>query len=67
MARVFVTSDDESVRVEIDTNPLEETYSAVCAAHGTPVDYVAETRERFNFEDTVEVAKIHVDSHGRAS
>lgn len=59
MARIFVASDDLQVRIEIDDLALEAAYSAVCESCGQ--DVLADARERFHFEDAMQVAEIHAD------
>lgn len=65
MARIFVTSDDRCVRVEIDYNMIEDEYSAVCDSCGR--DVVAGERDRAILAEVTSMAGIHADQHGDAS
>ena len=74
MARLFVTSDDQSVRVEIDHNEIDGTYQAFCLstdhAPGATPDVIAGERVANGdhpLADVVEVVGRHVDQHGRLS
>jgi len=58
MAHIYVTSDDETIRVTI-TSDDEGAHSAVCSSCGR--ELVAGTHEQYSTEDTVETAAIHVD------
>lgn len=61
MARVIVTRDDLDLRiyVEIVYDPLNGACEAHCSEHAGSL--VSDSHEQWNFEDAVEVAKIHVD------
>lgn len=54
MARVLVTSEDGSVVIPIITDQVEGLVSATCPIHG-------EVDASYNFEDTVQVAEIHIE------
>lgn len=62
MSRVFVTDDAGLNRIEIrfDVERYSE-HHATCETCGE--DVVAEHRERWNFEDTTDVAMVHADQH----
>jgi hypothetical protein len=70
MARLFVTSDDRSVRVEIDHNEIDGTYQAFCLspdhAPGPTPDVIAGERcanGSHPLSDVVEVVSRHADQH----
>jgi hypothetical protein len=61
MAKMTVTSDDETVRVRIALEDDEEgRYGARCNLCGE-ANIVADTHEQWNLEDTANVAELHVD------
>lgn len=61
MARIFVTSDDQRVRVEITWMDETGGWFALCKECNESL--VAGTHEQFSLEDTVQAAEIHADSH----
>jgi sulfur relay (sulfurtransferase) complex TusBCD TusD component (DsrE family) len=73
MARLFVTNDNQTARVEImpdDDN--EGAYVAICVGHATGrgLDHdnlVHDTHEMWSLADTIEVASIHVDACTRCA
>jgi hypothetical protein len=65
MARLFVTNDNQTARVEIEDPVGEGIYYAACVGCG--VDLVRGARSRFNIEDSIEDASIHVDSCKRCA
>jgi hypothetical protein len=67
MARLFVTNDNQTARVEITPDDHDgASYVAICSGHttGRGLDHdnlVRDTHEMWSLEDTIEVASIHVD------
>lgn len=69
MARLFVTNDNQTARVEItpDDGGADGAWIAICTGHttGRGLDHdnlVHDTHEQWSLEDTIEVASIHVDA-----
>jgi hypothetical protein len=59
MSRLFVMNDNLTTRIEIGDPSGDGEHYAACVGCG--VDLVQGDRERFNLEDTLEVAGIHAD------
>jgi hypothetical protein len=64
MARIYVTNDTLSIRVEI-VGDGDSGHEAECDHCG--FNLVANTHEQWNFEDTVQVAELHVDRYTAAA
>jgi hypothetical protein len=60
MARVFVTSDDLTTRVEIAQDEDTGAHRAGCF-RCTAFNLVADTHAQWSIGDTIEVAGIHAD------
>lgn len=60
MARILVTNDDETTRVEVTWSDEIEGFIALCDC-GENV--AAGTHEQFSLDDTVQAAEIHADRH----
>lgn len=70
MARLFVTSNDQAVRVEIDQNEIDGTVQAFCDQATCGTDIVAGERcanGDHSLSDVVEVVSRHVDQHRSGS
>lgn len=73
MARLFVTNDNQTARVEITPDDGNEgAYVAICAGHATGYgvdanNLVHNTHEQWSLEDTIDVASMHVDACTRCA
>lgn len=68
VSRTFVTSDDETVRVELIDDNVTGEWRAYCSVHSPGYDrydpgpdLLRDSRERFNLEDAQQLAANHVD------
>jgi hypothetical protein len=73
MARLFVTNDNQTARVEITPDDHDgASYVAICSGHttGRGLDHdnlVHDSNAMWSLEDTIEVASIHVDACTRCA
>lgn len=63
MARLLVHSDDMAAYVEITQNGETGACKAICATCYLPRDLAADSHEQWSEEDTIELARNHIDQH----